>query len=59
MTLKSPQTLISEALKDVKTITPDEALKLSNENKCNLIDIRDANELQKLGQIENSYNISR
>ena len=34
MTLKSPQTLISEALKDVKTITPDEALKLSNENKC-------------------------
>ena len=59
MTLKSPQTLISEALKDVKTITPDEALKLSNENKCNLIDIRDANELQKLGGIENSYNISR
>jgi len=59
MTLKSPQTLISEALKDVKTITPDEALKLSNQNKCNLIDIRDANELQKLGQIENSYNISR
>ena len=59
MTLKSPQTLISEALKDVKTITPDEAVKLSNENKCNLIDIRDANELQKLGQIENSYNISR
>ena len=59
MTLKSPQSLISEALKDVKTITPNEALKLSNENKCNLIDIRDANELQKLGQIENSYNISR
>tara|TARA_A100001011_G_C13991659_1_gene707515 strand:- start:213 stop:599 length:387 start_codon:yes stop_codon:yes gene_type:complete len=59
MTLKSPQTLISEALKDVKTITPNEALKLSNENKCNLIDIRDANEVQKLGQIENSYNISR
>ena len=59
MTLKSPQTLISEALKDVKTITPDEALKLSNENKCNLIDIRDAHALQKLGQIENSYNISR
>ncbi len=59
MTLKSPQTLISEALKDVKTITPDEALKLSNEKKCNLIDIRDADELQKLGQIENSYNISR
>tara|TARA_Y100000817_G_scaffold294454_1_gene268371 strand:+ start:656 stop:1042 length:387 start_codon:yes stop_codon:yes gene_type:complete len=59
MTIKSSQTLISEALKEVKTITPEEALKLSNNNKCNLIDIRDANELQRLGKIENSFNISR
>ena len=59
MTLKSSQTLILEALKEVKTISPEEALKLYNESKCNLIDIRDANELQKEGMIENSYNISR
>ena len=59
MSIKSSQTLISEALKEVNTISPDEALKKSNENKCNLIDIRDANELHKLGKIENSYNISR
>ena len=59
MTLKSSQTLISEALKEIKTISPEEALKLHNENKCNLIDIRDSNELQKEGMIENSYNISR
>ena len=59
MTIKSSQTLISEALKEVNTITPDEALKRSNENQCNLIDIRDANELEKLGKIENSHNISR
>lgn len=59
MSIKSSQTLISEALQKVKTITPQEALKLSAENKCNLIDIRDANELQKLGKIENSHNISR
>tara|TARA_Y200000002_G_scaffold36199_1_gene26499 strand:- start:7713 stop:8099 length:387 start_codon:yes stop_codon:yes gene_type:complete len=59
MSIKSSQTLISEALNEVNTITPDEALKRSNENKCNLIDIRDANELEKLGKIENSHNISR
>ena len=40
MLIKSSQTLVSEALKVVKTISPDEALKLSNESKCNLIDIK-------------------
>ncbi len=59
MAIKSPQTLISEALKLVKTITPEEAMNLVNENKCNLIDIRDKVELQKLGTIENSFHIPR
>ena len=59
MIIKSPQTLVSEALKVVKTITPEEALKLASENKCNLIDIRDEVELQKLGSIENSFHIPR
>ena len=59
MPIKSSQTLISEALKEIKTISPEEALKLSNENKCNLIDIRDAVELQREGRIENSFHISR
>ena len=59
MPIKSSQTLISEALKEIKTISPTEALKLSNENKCNLIDIRDGVELQKLGAIENSFHIPR
>ena len=59
MAIKSPQTLIAEALNEVKTITPDEAMKLNSENKCNLIDIRDENELQKLGTIENSFHIPR
>ena len=59
MPIKSSQTLISEALKEIKTISPTEALKLSNENNCNLIDIRDAVELQNLGRIENSFHISR
>ena len=59
MNIKSSQTLVSEALKTVKTISPEEAFKLHNENKCNLIDIRDKIELQRTGQIENTYNISR
>tara|TARA_B100000029_G_scaffold498945_1_gene568592 strand:+ start:1284 stop:1667 length:384 start_codon:yes stop_codon:yes gene_type:complete len=59
MHIKSSQILVAEALNEVKTITPEEALKLSKENKCNLIDIRDGVELQKVGTIENSYHISR
>ena len=34
-------------------------MKLVNENKCNLIDIRDAAELQREGGVENSFHISR
>ena len=59
MSIKSPQTLVSEALNEVKTITPEQAMKLDSENKCNLIDIRDGVELEKLGAIENSFHIPR
>ena len=59
MAIKSSQTLVAEALKTVKTISPEEALILVNEKKCNLIDIRDAVELQNVGRIENSFHISR
>ena len=59
MKIKSSQTLVQDALTQVKTISPTEALELSNKNECNLIDIRDAIELQNLGKIENSFHISR
>jgi|TARA_B100001142_G_scaffold59944_1_gene58855 rhodanese-related sulfurtransferase len=59
MTIKSSQTLVTEALSEVKTITVDEALKLSNENKCTLIDIREKGELDKTGRIQNSNHIPR
>jgi rhodanese-related sulfurtransferase len=59
MTIKSSQTLVSEALSEVKTITADEALKLSNEDACTLIDIREKGELDKTGRIENSNHIPR
>ena len=59
MAIKSSQTLVSEALTGIKTITPDESLKLSNEDKCNLIDIREKGELDKTGRVENSKHIPR
>ena len=59
MSIKSSQSLVQEALKEVKTISPEEALEKHKNNQCNLIDIRDAIELQKEGKIENALNISR
>ena len=59
MTIKSSQKLVSDALKVVKTISAQEALEKANNNECNLIDIRDAIELENLGRIENSFHISR
>ena len=59
MAIKSSQTLVSEALNEVKTISADEALKLSNDDKCTLIDIREKGELDKTGRIENSNHIPR
>ena len=57
--VKTVSKLIEEALNEVKTISPNETLELSKNDKCNLIDIRDSNELQKTGKIENSLNVSR
>tara|TARA_B110000467_G_C17793003_1_gene201050 strand:+ start:54 stop:437 length:384 start_codon:yes stop_codon:yes gene_type:complete len=59
MNIKSSQTLVLEALNKIKTITANEALKLYNEGKCNLIDIREKDELDKMGRIENSNHIPR
>ena len=49
MAIKSSQTLVSEALKEIKTISIDDAFKKFNDNQCNLIDIRDIRELQNEG----------
>jgi rhodanese-related sulfurtransferase len=59
MNIKSSQTLVSEALTEITTITPEQALKLSNNGKCNLIDIREQGELDKTGRVENSNHIPR
>ena len=59
MSIKSSQTLVSEALTQIKTISTDEAFDKYNNNQCNLIDIRDIRELQKEGQVEGANHIPR
>jgi len=59
MTVKSIQTLVSEAMHEIKTINADEAFKMVEDDNCNLIDIREARELEKTGSVENSVHISR
>ena len=59
MNIKTPQTLVKEALSEITTISPSQALEKLNKNECNLIDIRDAVELENLGKIESSINIPR
>ena len=59
MTIKSSQTLVEEALREIKTISTDEAHNLVEDNNCNLIDIRDIRELEKEGRVENSHHIPR
>ena len=59
MKIKSSSELVQSALQEVKTISTEEAFKLSNEGKCNLIDIREKGELEKTGRVENSHHIPR
>ena len=59
MNIKSLQTLVSEAMQEIKTISADEALIMVKDDNCNLIDIRDSRELESTGKVENSIHISR
>ena len=59
MNIKSANDLVSKALLEIRTISADEALALSNEGKCNIIDIREKGELDKTGRVENSNHIPR
>ena len=59
MNIKSSKDLVLDALKEIKTISPQDALEKFNKNSCNLIDIRDIRELEGSGRIENSFHIPR
>ena len=59
MVIKTSQLLVQNALKEINTISAEEALKKINNKECNLIDIRDIRELEKEGRVENSAHIPR
>ena len=59
MKIKSSQILVQEALKEIKTITIDEAHSRMIEGKSNIIDIRDIRELQNEGKVEGAVHIPR
>ena len=59
MTVKSIQSLVNMALKKIKTITADEAFQMFEKNNCNLVDIREINELENTGRVEGASHIPR
>ena len=59
MNIKSSQTLVDEAQKNIETLSPNEAKSLHEKKEVTLIDVRDIRELWKEGTIENSKHIPR
>ena len=57
MVIKSLQTLVGETLKEIKTINVDEAYQMVQDKNCNLIDIRESNELENTGSVEGASHI--
>ena len=59
MTIKSIQSLVNSAMQEIKTITANEAYETFEGNNCNLIDIREINELDNTGRVEGANHIPR
>ncbi len=59
MNIKSSQTLVKEALKNIETLNPIDVKKLVDNKEITLIDVRDIREIWKEGTIENSKHIPR
>ena len=59
MKIKSISELVSDVLDKIKTINADEAYEMLKNNNCNLIDIRESNELENTGKVEGAKHIPR
>ena len=59
MNIKSSQTLVEEALKNIETLNPEKVKVLQENKEVTLIEVRDIRELWKEGTIENSIHIPR
>tara|TARA_Y100001970_G_scaffold147247_1_gene180754 strand:+ start:2106 stop:2489 length:384 start_codon:yes stop_codon:yes gene_type:complete len=59
MKITSSAELVNKALKEIKTLTTEEAYSKMTEGKSNIIDIRDIRELQNSGRIEGAVHVPR
>ena len=59
MKIKSISQLVSEANSEIKTINADQAYQMIKDDTCNLIDIREINELENSGRVEGASHIPR
>ena len=59
MEILSSKNLVDNALKEIKTISHEEAYEMVQKKQCNLIDIRDIRELERDGRVKNSLHIPR
>ena len=59
MSVKTIQNLVSEAMSEIKTIHVEEAYQMVENKNCNLIDIRESNELENTGSVEGASHIPR
>ena len=59
MKIKSISELVSDVLDKIKTINADEAYEMLKNKNCNLIDIRESNELENTGKVEGANHIPR
>ena len=59
MSVKTIQNLVSDAMNEIKTIDAGEAYQMVQNKNCNLIDIRESNELQNNGSVEGASHIPR
>tara|TARA_B100000579_G_scaffold26776_1_gene18836 strand:+ start:111 stop:494 length:384 start_codon:yes stop_codon:yes gene_type:complete len=59
MKIKSISQLVSEANSEIKTINANQAYQMIKDDTCNLIDIREINELESSGRVEGASHIPR
>ena len=59
MSVKTIQNLVSDAMNEIKTIDAGEAYQMVQNKNCNLIDLRESNELENTGSVEGATHIPR
>ena len=57
--IKTIQNLVAEAMNKIKTIDVNQAYQMVKDKNCNLIDIRESNELENSGRVEGASHIPR